>query len=124
MKLILSMIRPEKLPDVKKALLKNEIGMLTLLDVRGCGQQKGFFEEYRGVVEEVDLHRKVMLLIGVNDSFVKSTVDAITKAARTGKIGDGKIFVLPIEDCFRIRTGEQGVIAIGGESEEANKVKK
>ena len=120
MKMIIAIVRPEKLPDVKKSLLTKEIGMMTILDVNGCGQQKGYKEEYRGIVEEVDLHRKVMLMIAVNESFVEKTVKAISSGAKTGKIGDGKIFVLNLEDCLRIRTDEQGVLAIGGSSKEAD----
>ena len=100
--------------------------MLTIIDVKGCGQQKGYLEEYRGVIEEVTLHRKAMLLVAVNESFVSQTVKAITNGARTnkGNVGDGKIFILDLTDCIRIRTGEKGAIAIGGESEEIKKVKK
>ena len=128
MKIILAIIRPEKLPDVKQALWNEKVHMMTVVDVKGCGQQKGYIEEYRGVIEEVTLHRKVMLIIAVNESYVKKTIKAIIKGARTngkkGKLGDGKIFILPLEDCIRIRTGEKGVIAIGGESEEAARLKK
>ncbi|MBI2128752.1 P-II family nitrogen regulator [Candidatus Woesearchaeota archaeon] len=128
MKLIIAIVRPEKLRDVKEELFKEKIHMMTVIDVRGCGQQKGFIEEYRGVIEEVELHRKVMLLIAVNESYVEKTVKAITKGARTngkeGKVGDGKIFIVDLEDCIRIRTGERGVAAIGGESEELNKLQK
>jgi nitrogen regulatory protein P-II 1 len=83
-------------------------------------------EEYRGIIEEVNLLRKVMIIIAVNESFVNKTVDAIVKGARTssGSVGDGKIFVLDLEDCVRIRTKEKGVIAIGGNSEEIKKIKK
>ncbi|MBN1156843.1 P-II family nitrogen regulator [Candidatus Woesearchaeota archaeon] len=125
MKLIIGIVRPEKFPDVREALWKEQVHMMTVVDVRGCGQQKGYLEEYRGVIEEVTLHRKVMLLIAVNESYVKKTVDAICGGARSngGKIGDGKIFVLPLEDCMRIRTGENGVSAIGGESKEASAAK-
>ena len=83
---------------------------MTVIDVKGCGQQKGYMEEYRGIVEEVSLHRKTMMLIAVNEKDVKKVVESITKGARTddGKIGDGKIFVLNLEDCMRIRTSEKG----------------
>ena len=77
MKLIIAIVRPEKLRDVKDALFKEKVHMMTIIDVRGCGQQKGFIEEYRGVIEEVELHRKVMLLIAVNESYVEKTVKAI-----------------------------------------------
>jgi nitrogen regulatory protein P-II 1 len=79
----------------------------------GCGQQKGYTETYRGVETEVNLLKKIRLEIAVNDGFVKPTIDAIIKGARTGSIGDGKIFVLPLEDCIRIRTGEIASDAIG-----------
>jgi nitrogen regulatory protein P-II 2 len=126
MKLIIGIIRPEKLRDVKESLKDNGVNMLTVIDVRGCGQQKGHLEEYRGVIEEVTLHRKVMFLIAVNESYVERTVKAIIKGARTGKgsIGDGKIFILNLSDCIRIRTGEKGVAAIGGESLEIKKLGK
>jgi nitrogen regulatory protein P-II 1 len=79
----------------------------------GCGQQGGYVEQYRGVELEVNLLKKVRVEIAVNDAFVKATLDAIIKGARSGEIGDGKIFVLPIEECIRIRTGEMGSGAIG-----------
>lgn len=113
MKLIIAMIQPHKLPDVKKALFEAQIYKITVNNVLGCGQQKGFSETYRGVVHEVNLLKKVRLEIAVNDEFVKPTIDAIIKGARTGKIGDGKIFVLDLPQCIRIRTGETGSIAIG-----------
>lgn len=113
MKLIIAMIQPEKLPDVKKALYDAEVYKMTVTNVVGCGQQKGFTETYRGVVQEVNLLKKVRLDIAVNDNFVKPTIDAIMKGARTGNIGDGKIFVLPLEQCYRIRTGETDGKAIG-----------
>ena len=126
MKIILAIVRPEKLPDVKKSLWNEEVKMMTIIDVRGCGQQKGQIEEYRGVIEEVTLHRKVMMIIAVNESYVEKTVEAIVKGARNGKgkVGDGKIFVLDLEDCIRIRTGEKGVNAIGGKSKEIKKAGK
>jgi len=79
----------------------------------GCGQQKGYHETYRGVDIEVNLLKKVRLEIAVNDHFVQPTIDAIIKGARTNRIGDGKVFVLPLERCVRIRTGEEGNEAIG-----------
>lgn len=113
MKLVIAMIQPEKLTDVKQALFEAEIHKMTVTNVVGCGQQKGFSETYRGVVHEVNLLKKVRLDIAVNDEYVKPTVDAIMKGARTGKIGDGKIFVLPLGECYRIRTGETDGEAIG-----------
>jgi nitrogen regulatory protein P-II 2 len=113
MKLIIAIIQPEKLSDVKKALLEAEVHKMTALNVIGCGQQMGYTETYRGGRTEVNLLKKVELQIAVNDNFVKRTVDAIIKGARTGKIGDGKIFVLDMPECIRIRTGETGGAAIG-----------
>jgi nitrogen regulatory protein P-II 1 len=86
---------------------------MTVSNAIGCGQQKGFTETYRGVISEVNLLKKVRLEIAVNEDFVDSTVKAIIKGARTGNIGDGKIFVVPLENCIRIRTGEEGREAIG-----------
>lgn len=113
MKLIIAMVQPEKLPDVKKALFDADIHKMTVTNVLGAGQQKGFTESYRGAVEEVNLLKKVRIEIAVNDEFVKPTIEAIIKGARTGNIGDGKIIVTPIEECVRIRTGETGKAAIG-----------
>ena len=110
MKLIIAMIQPHKLPDVKKELYKNE---MTVTNALGCGQQKGYTETYRGVLTEVNLLKKVRLEIAVNEEFVEPTIGAIKKGARTGKIGDGKIFVLNLPRCIRIRTGEEGKEAIG-----------
>ncbi|MBI1979425.1 MAG: P-II family nitrogen regulator [Elusimicrobia bacterium] len=113
MKLVTAMIQPEKLPDVKKALFEAQIHKMTVTNVVGAGQQKGFTESYRGAIEEVNLLKKVRLEIAVNDNFVQPTVDAIIKGARTGNIGDGKIIVTNLEQCIRIRTGETGSAAIG-----------
>ena len=113
MKLIIAYIQPEKLNSVKQALYEAEIFKLSVTNALGCGQQKGFHESYRGVDIEVNLLKKIRLEIAVNADFVKSTVDAIIKGARTGEIGDGKIFILNLEECIRIRTGETGQEAIG-----------
>ena len=113
MKLIIAYIQPEKLNDVKQALYASEIYKLSVSNALGCGQQKGYHETYRGVDVEVNLLKKVRVEIAVNDDFVQRTVDAIVNGARTGNIGDGKIFVLPLELCVRIRTGENGNEAIG-----------
>ncbi len=112
MKLIIAYIQPEKLSDVKQELYKAEVFKVSVTNAMGCGQQKGYHEAYRGVDIEVNLLKKVRLEIAVNEGFVKPTVDAIIKGARTGQIGDGKIFILPLEDCIRIRTGERGGEAI------------
>lgn len=113
MKLVVAMIQPHKLPDVKKALFDADIHKMTVTNALGCGQQRGFTETYRGVVHEVNLLKKVKLEIAVNQDFVKPTIDAIISGARTGNIGDGKIFVLDLPECIRIRTGETGHDAIG-----------
>ena len=113
MKLVLAIVRRENFPAVKKALFDKEIHKMTTFDVLGCGQQKGFSETYRGVITEVNLLPKQALMIAVNEDFVKPTIEAIIGAARSGNIGDGKIFVLDLSECTRIRTGETGETAIG-----------
>ncbi len=113
MKLIVAYIQPEKLNDVKQSLYAREVYKVSVTNALGCGQQKGYHETYRGVDIEVNLLKKVRLEIAVNEDFVQPTIDAIVKGARTGNIGDGKIFVLPLERCIRIRTGEEGNDAIG-----------
>ncbi len=113
MKLITAIIQPEKLPDVKDALLEAEVGKMTVSNVIGCGQQQGYEETYRGVKHEIKLIKKVRLDIVVSEPFLKKAIDTIVEAARTGKIGDGKIWVTTIEDCIRIRTGETGKDAVG-----------
>ena len=113
MKLIIAYVQPEKLNDVKQALYAVDIFKISVTNALGCGQQKGYHETYRGVEVEVNLLKKIRLEIAVNDDFVQPTIDAIVKGARTGNIGDGKIFVLPLERCVRIRTGEEGTEAVG-----------
>ncbi len=113
MKLIIAMIQPHKLPDVKRALYEAQVTKMTVTNALGCGQQMGFSETYRGVITEVNLLKKVRLEIGVNDDFVEPTIKAIIKGAKSGNIGDGKIFVLSLGECVRIRTGERGTVAIG-----------
>jgi len=113
MKLIIAYIQPEKLNDVKQALYAREVFKMSVTNALGCGQQKGYHETYRGVDVEVNLLKKVRLEIAVNDSFVEPTVEAIIAGAQTGKIGDGKIFIMPLEECIRIRTAERGGKAIG-----------
>lgn len=113
MKLIIAYIQPHKLEDVKKALAQADVGKMSVTNSLGCGAQMGFEESYRGIKFEVNLLKKVRLEIGVNEDFVKKTIDTIISAARTGEIGDGKIFVLDLADCIRIRTGEHGKDAIG-----------
>ena len=111
--MIVAIIQPEKLDDVKEALFHAEVFKMTVSRVKGCGQQGGYTEHYRGQIRSVNLLEKVKLEIAVNDNFVKPTINAIIKAAKTGKIGDGKIFVMPLEECIRIRTDEEGPAAIG-----------
>jgi nitrogen regulatory protein P-II 2 len=113
MKLIIAIIRPEKLEEVQAALSKVEVYLMTASDVRGCGRQRGYTEQYRGNEGFIRLLSKVKLEIAVNDSYVEPAVKAILGAAKSGKIGDGKIFVLPLEECYRIRTSEEGSAAIG-----------
>ncbi|MBU1895114.1 MAG: P-II family nitrogen regulator [Candidatus Omnitrophica bacterium] len=113
MKLIIAMIQPHKLPDVKEALYAAKVHKMTVSNALGCGQQKGYSEMYRGVLHEVNLLKKVRIEIAINQDFVEATVKAIIKGAKTGKIGDGKIFILDLPECIRIRTGERGTQAIG-----------
>ena len=113
MKMIIAVIQPEKLEAVKTALFNAEVYKMTVNRVRGCGQQAGYDEHYRGQVKMVNLLEKIRLEIAVNDNFVEPTVRAIIKAAKSGKIGDGKIFIMPLEECIRIRTEETGSVAIG-----------
>ena len=113
MKLIVAMIPPHRLPDVKQALFDAKVYKMTVTNAIGCGQQKGYTEAYRGVIHTVNLLKKVRLEIAVNEDFVDATVAAITEGARTGNIGDGKILVLDLAECIRIRTGERGDSAIG-----------
>ena len=113
MKLIIAMIQPHKLPDVKKALYDAEVHNMTVTNALGCGRQKGYMETYRGVIHEINLLKKVKIEIAVNEDFVEPTVNAIIGGARTGKIGDGKVFILDLPECIRIRTGERDGKAIG-----------
>ncbi len=113
MKLIVAYIQPHRLNDVKQELYKREVFKLSVTNALGCGQQKGYHESYRGMEEEVNLLKKVRLEIAVNDGFVQPTIEGIIAGARTGQIGDGKIFVTDLDQCIRIRTGETGSEAIG-----------
>lgn len=113
MKLIVAIIQPHKLENVLQELDERQIHLKTVSNVLGCGRQKGQTEVYRGRKETGNLLKKVRLEIAVNEDFVQSTVAAIMKGAKTGKIGDGKIFVLDLCECVRIRTGEKGKEAIG-----------
>lgn len=113
MKYIVAVIQPDRLNEVLEELEKAEVHLVTVTQVMGRGRQKGVAEVYRGHKEVGSLLRKVKLEIAVNDNFVKPTIDAIIKGARTGAIGDGKIFTLNLEEATRVRTGETGSIAIG-----------
>ena len=113
MKLIVAYVQPERLTAVKQALYEKEVFKLSVTNALGCGQQRGYRESYRGVAMEVNLLKKVRIEIAVTEPFVQKTIDAIVAGARTGEIGDGKIFVLPIEQAVRIRSGETGESAIG-----------
>jgi nitrogen regulatory protein P-II 1 len=113
MKLIIAYIQPHKLKDVKQALYQAEVYKLSVTNSLGCGQQKGYHESYRGVGLEVNLLKKIRLEIAVNQDFVERTIKAIIEGAKTGEIGDGKIFVVDLNECIRIRTGEKGEDAIG-----------
>ena len=113
MKLIIAYIQPHKLNDVKQELYREEVFKISVTNALGCGQQKGYYESYRGVDIEVNLLKKIRLEIAVNENFVQRTVDAVIRGARTGEIGDGKIFILELSECIRIRSGERGKHAIG-----------
>ena len=113
MKLIIAYIQPEQLNEVKQALYDKEIYKMSVTNALGCGQQKGYHETYRGADIEVNLLKKVRMEVAVNAEFVDATIAAIIEGARTGNIGDGKIFVMDLAECIRIRTGEKGTEAIG-----------
>ncbi len=113
MKLVIAVIQPHRLEEVKEELYKEEINLMTVSEVLGHGRQKGVTEVYRGMKETGNLLRKIRLEIAVNDNFVERTIAAITRGAKTGQTGDGKIFVVELPECVRIRTGERGGEAIG-----------
>ena len=112
MKLVKSVIKPFKLEEVKDALSDIGIEGMTVTEVKGFGRQKGHTEIYRGSEYTVDFLPKVMIEIVVDDADAEKTIDAIVKSAKTGKIGDGKVFVLPVESAIRIRTDETGAEAL------------
>lgn len=112
MKLIVAIIRPEKLNDVLKALYRVEVRGLTVSRVQGHGGETEHVETYRGTTVQMTLSEKVKVEIGVSERFVDPTVKAILESGRTGSVGDGKIFVLPVENVYRIRTGERDVDAV------------
>lgn len=113
MKLVIAYIQPYRLNDVKQALFEKNVRKMSVSNALGCGQQMGYHESYRGADVEVNLLKKIRLEIAVNEEFVQTAIDAIIAGARTGKIGDGKIFVMDLVECIRIRTGETGGEAVG-----------
>jgi nitrogen regulatory protein P-II 2 len=113
MKYIIAVIQPDRLDEVLKKLEEKEIHLVTVSNVVGRGRQKGIAEVYRGHKEQGSLLRKVKIEIAVNEAFVETAIKAVIDGARTGQIGDGKIFVLDLPECIRIRTDEKGNAAIG-----------
>lgn len=112
MKLVVAVVRPDKINDVLEALFKAEVRGLTISRVQGHGGETERVETYRGTTVKMELSEKVRLEIGVSDHFVEPTIKAILKGARTGEVGDGKVFVLPVEKVYRIRTGEEDTAAV------------
>ena len=113
MKLIIAIIQPFRLEKVKEELYKAEVNLITVSEVLGHGRQKGVTEVYRGAKETGNLLRKIRLEIAVNDNFLEPAIKAIIRGAKTEETGDGKIFVLDLKECVRIRTEERGSVAIG-----------
>jgi len=112
MKLVVAVVRPEKLSDVLESLFGADVQGLTNCRVQGHGGETDNVETYRGTTVKMELHEKVRLEIGVSDHFVEPTIQAILRTARTGEVGDGKVFVLPVERIYRIRTGEEDRAAV------------
>jgi nitrogen regulatory protein P-II 1 len=112
MKLVVAIIRPERLTPVLEALYRADVRGLTVSKVQGHGGETEHVETYRGTTVKIDLAPKVRLEIGVSETFVQPTIDAIVASARTGDVGDGKIFVMPVERIVRIRTGEEDTAAV------------
>jgi nitrogen regulatory protein P-II 1 len=112
MKLVMAIVRPHKLDDVKKALAEVGILGMSIAEIRGFGRTGGKTEVYRGSAYQVDFVPKIRIDLVIADSQVQSTLDALERSGRTGKIGDGKVFVLNVEEAMRIRTGERGDAAI------------
>jgi nitrogen regulatory protein P-II 1 len=121
MKLVVAVVRPEKLNDVLESLFRAEVRGLTIQRVQGHGGETERVETYRGTTVKMGLSEKVRIEIGVSDHFVEPTVAAILRAARTGAVGDGKVFVLPVEKVYRIRTGEEDQAAVTPELELAER---
>jgi nitrogen regulatory protein P-II 2 len=113
MKMVIAYIQPERLNQVKQALYERKVYKMSITNALGCGEQKGYHESYRGADIEVNLLKKVRMEIAVNEEFVQLAVDGIIEGAKTGNIGDGKIFIQSLDECIRIRTGETGKEAIG-----------
>lgn len=113
MKIIIAIIQPHRFEQVREELYKAEVNLITVSEVLGHGRQLGVTEIYRGTKEAGNLLRKIRLEIAVNENFVEPTIQAIIKGAKTGEVGDGKVFVYDLKECVRIRTEERGGIAIG-----------
>lgn len=113
MKLVIAIVQSDKLQAVKQGLRDVKVGKITVSNVIGCGAQVGKTDTCDGTITEGDLLDRVRFEIAVNDEYIKPTLEAIIAGARTGNIGDGKIFVVPLDECIRIRTGETGRMAIG-----------
>ncbi|MCF7708691.1 MAG: P-II family nitrogen regulator [Verrucomicrobia bacterium] len=113
MKLVIAYIQPDRLNAVKQSLCEREVYKMSVTNSLGCGQQMGYHESYRGGEVEVNLLKKVRIEIAINDEYTEPTVEAIVNGARTGNIGDGKIFILELPECIRIRTNDRGPEAIG-----------
>ena len=113
MKYIVAIVQPDRMQEVLDLLEEREIHLLTVSNVMGRGRQRGVSEVYRGHKEAGALLRKLKIELAVNEDYVDLVIDAITRGAKTGNVGDGKIFVLPLEETIRIRTGETGNVAIG-----------
>jgi nitrogen regulatory protein P-II 2 len=113
MKMIVAIIQPHRLEEVKQALYSENVNLITVSEVLGHGRQGGSTEVYRGIKETGNLLKKIRLEIAVNEDFVEPTTRAIINGARTGEVGDGKIFIYDLKECIRIRTGERGGKAIG-----------
>ena len=113
MKLVIAYIQPERLTAVKQSLFKRDIFKLSVTNALGCGQQMGYTEIYRGSDIEVNLLKKIRIEVAITKDYVESTIEGIIEGARSGNIGDGKIFIMDMVDCVRIRTGERGNEAIG-----------
>jgi nitrogen regulatory protein P-II 1 len=112
MKLVIGIVRPEKANEVLEALFRAEVRGLSVSRIQGHGGETDYVETYRGTTVKMELYEKVRFEVGVSDHFVEPTIDAIVKAARTDEVGDGKIFVLPVEKVVRIRTGEEDTAAV------------